>query len=397
MFIRKILLSLLLAAPALSINEDLGVYVVSQQFVQLIAKYRVNAPLQVYADKALVTLTPSERDDLVNLVHENQNFCAGVTDVTDEYTKSENKENFLREFSQAQEPNFAPAHYAIGHETQARNLMNIVSSEQYDGFIRRYINFPDRYGNSSTGVDASNFLKNYLLAQAKQNGRNEIEVKEVVTGGSYLQNSVYARIPGSDASLPGILIGGHMDTLRNNKPGADDDASGSSVVAELYRAVLASGMKFKRDIYFAFYAAEEVGLVGSNVMAKKFKKDGVKLAGILQFDMVGYKSPKENLPLHFVEDNVSDELTQFTKDLAIKYLGVKSNEMGTTLCNYECSDHASWNRQGYATAFPFESSFNNMNRQIHTAKDTMEMVNVEHAMRFVKLGAVWIAEMGEAL
>ncbi len=395
MAIKKIIFALLIAVPALSLQEDSGFYVVSTKFVRLVEKYKVKLPLQVFEDKALVTLTASERDDLVNAVHENQNFCAGVTDVSDEYVKSENKENFLREFSVLQNPNFVSDDYEIKHEAQVRNLIDLVDAAKYEAFIRKYIAFPDRYSNSETGKKASEYLKTYSEDLAKTHGRNDIEVQEVTAGKNYLQKSIYARIRGTDSSLPGILLGGHMDTLRNNKPGADDDASGATVVAELYRAVLESGMKFKRDIYFTYYAAEEVGLVGSNVMAKQFKASDVKLRGVLQFDMVGYNA-KEPLPMHFVEDNVSDELTKFTKDLAVKYLGLQTRDMGTTLCNYECSDHASWNRQGYPSAFPFESSFDNMNHKIHTANDTMDTVNVEHAMRFVKLGAAWIAEMAEA-
>lgn len=395
MAIRKIIFALLVAVPAFSLQEDSGFYVVATKFVKFVEKYRVKSPLQVFEDKALVTLTASERDDLVNAVHENQSFCAGVTDVSDEYVQSQNKENFLREFSLAQTPNFMADNYEIKHETQARNLIDLVDAAKYEEFIRKYIAFPDRYSNSETGKQASEYLKAYSENLAKAHGRNDVEVQEVTAGKNYLQKTIYARIRGTDSTLPGILIGGHMDTLRSNKPGADDDASGTTVVAELYRAVLDSGMKFKRDIYFTYYAAEEVGLVGSNVMAKQFKSSGVKLRGVLQFDMVGYNA-QEPLPMHFVEDNVSNELTQFTKDLAVKYLGLKTREMGTTLCNYECSDHASWNRQGYPSAFPFESSFDNMNHKIHTAKDNMDTVNVEHAIRFVKLGAAWIAEMGEA-
>lgn len=380
----------------MSINEEVGLYVISKDFVKLINNYNVATPLQVFENKALITLTPSERDDLVQRVHENQNFCAGVTDVTEEYVTSANQPTFLQNYIESQALPFAPLDVSIGHETQANSLISRVKADRFESFLKKYIEFPDRYGNSETGKAASNFLASQLSSWANEYQRTDIEVKEVVTGKSYAQNSIFARIPGTDSSLPGVLIGGHMDTLKNAKPGADDDASGTATVMEVFRSVLESGMKFKRDLYFAFYAAEEVGLVGSGVMARQFKANNIALRGVLQFDMVGFLSQEETFPMHFVEDNVSDELTMFTKELAKHYLGLTDAQLGSVNCNYECSDHASWNRQGYPSAFPFESSMKNMNHKIHTAKDTMDTVNIKHAMQFVKLGAAFVAEMAEA-
>ena len=51
-------------------------------------------------------------------------------------------------------------------------------------------------------------------------------------------------------------------------PGADDDASGIATLTEVIRVALANGWKPKRTVKFMGYAAEEVGLRGSNAIAQ---------------------------------------------------------------------------------------------------------------------------------
>ena len=53
-------------------------------------------------------------------------------------------------------------------------------------------------------------------------------------------------------------------------PGADDDASGCSVVIKLFRVLSKLKKKPYRTITFMFYAGEEIGLVGSNEIAMRY-------------------------------------------------------------------------------------------------------------------------------
>lgn len=396
MKIQKLILVALLAfsvtAAAKKESASLGYYVIESHFLSYIPDANSKV-IEKLGTKVVIKLTANERDDLVEKIHEVSKFCGGVTDVTDEYKVK--PVGFLKEFSKPAPVKLFKESFAINADKQVRSVVSSIKSDRYDQYIRKYISFPDRYSNSENGRKAHEFLRDSMNEIAKSHNRSDIVVTEVATGKNYLQSSIVVKIPGKDSSLPGVLLGGHMDTLRNNKPGADDDASGTVAVAEVFQSVLDSGLKFKRDLYFVYYAAEEVGLVGSSYVVKKFKNDNIDLRGVLQFDMIGYKSENETNSISFVEDNVSDELTSFVKTLATHYLGIKSNEMGKTLCNYECSDHASWNRQGYATAFPFEAEMDNMNREIHTAGDDMSKVDLTHAMKYVKLGAAFAVEMAE--
>ncbi len=361
----KIFIATLFVLPAMAAVQEKGFYVIEKQFLVHIkdSKQKIVEQLE---NKVVVKLTADERDDLVEKIHDGTNFCAGVTDVTEDYQKK--GKGFLKNFGPAPQ-RFLGETYKIANREKTTAAIGHVSSDRFLQLIEKYTAFPDRYSNSETGKQAHEFLRDTAKELAKNSSRSDIEVTEVTTGKSYTQNSVVIKIPGADSSLPGVLLGGHMDTLKNNKPGADDDASGTVAIAEVYQAILDSGLKFKRDLYFVFYAAEEVGLVGSNVVAKQFQAKNIDLKGVLQFDMIGFKAASEQKSIHFVEDNVSSELTKYVKELASTYVGIAAKDMGRTLCNYECSDHASWNRLGYAAAFPFEAAMGTMNKDLHTARD----------------------------
>lgn len=65
-------------------------------------------------------------------------------------------------------------------------------------------------------------------------------------------------------------------------------------------------------------------------------------------------------------------------------------------CGYACSDHASWTRAGYPSAFPFETAFSEYNPDIHTPKDTMEKLDAGHGLNYLKLSLAFAVEMAEA-
>jgi len=73
------------------------------------------------------------------------------------------------------------------------------------------------------------------------------------------------------ANAPGATVNVNLDSLRRIRPpkrdsirnGADDDGSGSMAVLEIAEAIAAMPVKPKRSTIFAWWTAEEDGLVGS--------------------------------------------------------------------------------------------------------------------------------------
>jgi leucyl aminopeptidase len=94
-------------------------------------------------------------------------------------------------------------------------------------------------------------------------------------------------------------------------------------------------------------------------------------------------------------------MTDFTNEAQNAFLGklidtyLPTIKWGYDKCGYACSDHASWNRQGYPVSMPFESKKNDMNGKIHTGRDTIEQSGgtAEHAAKFARMGVAFVLEL----
>ncbi len=120
-------------------------------------------------------------------------------------------------------------------------------------------------------------------------------IKSRNTGTSY---NVAGLLEGSDPELKNetIIISGHHDhdgkSGKDIYYGADDNASGTTGVVTLARAMSANatadnGMKPKRSILFVVFAAEERGLLGSFYMAAHPLRPLATTRAMINFDMIG--------------------------------------------------------------------------------------------------------------
>ena len=106
--------------------------------------------------------------------------------------------------------------------------------------------------------------------------------------------NVYAILHGTDPAQANrvVLVTGHYDSRNSDNfnthdpaPGANDDASGTSVSIESARVL--SKLKFPSTIIFLTVAGEEQGLNGSRHFAKFAKSQGWDLEAVLNNDIVG--------------------------------------------------------------------------------------------------------------
>ncbi len=105
--------------------------------------------------------------------------------------------------------------------------------------------------------------------------------------------NVVAWIEGSDPKLRRevVVVGGHFDHTGRHMgllfPGADDNASGSAVVMETAHAFSRLSPAPKRSVAFVLFGGEEMGLQGSSWFADHLPAPFEKVAGMLNFDMLG--------------------------------------------------------------------------------------------------------------
>ncbi len=80
--------------------------------------------------------------------------------------------------------------------------------------------------------------------------------------------NVVAEIPGTDKAGEVVMLGGHLDSWHAST-GATDNATGCAVMMEAARIIRALGLKPRRTVRVALWAAEEQGLLGSQAYVKE--------------------------------------------------------------------------------------------------------------------------------
>jgi len=282
------------------------------------------------------------------------------------------------------------------HQSFVDPLLDQLSSTNIWDTVGWFSSYTTRYYTSTTGVQAVNALIEEYTGHGNNHPRIEIQA---FTHPTWAQPSVIARIYGNVAPNEIVIIGGHIDSTSSGAtaPGADDDASGTATVLEVFRIYAQhtrNGWLPERTLEFHGYAAEEVGLRGSQAIATSYATAGENVVGMLQMDMTGYVGSGTTPTIGVVTDaqftNVA--LNAFIRTLIPEYTRF-TNGGTNTACNYACSDHASWARSGYAASFAFESTFSNSNPYIHTPNDQRTRLNQAHMLEFAKLACSFIGEL----
>ena len=334
---------------------------------------------------------------LSHMMHEDFNRCGGfIVHESEEEAKSVLADQLSRRFAKS----LSFVSYSITEGQKVNTLVNQTSELNIRDMIASLTSYQNRYYKAQTGVDSQGFVKKTWEKLAA--GRTDVSV-ELYQHTKYPQPSVIMTIEGSIMKDEIVIIGGHGDSIagwwgreKARAPGADDNASGISTITEIIRVLMSSGYKPQRTIKFMSYAAEEVGLLGSNDIAKEFKAQSQNVVGVVQFDMTNYKGT-DNLDIVFMTDFTNEAQTKFMGSLIDTYIPTVS--WGYSKCGYGCSDHASWHNAGYPASMPFESTMGDINRNIHTKNDTIDVDrsggNADHAEKFAKLGIAFAVEMGK--
>jgi hypothetical protein len=178
-------------------------------------------------------------------------------------------------------------------------IASITSDELYEHVE---VLADDVYEGRSAGSRGGRAAAQYIIQELRR-----YDLTPAGTNGQYTQTfdngwrNILVLVPGDDSQLERetIVVGAHYDHVgRGSRDtsygpigrihnGADDNASGVSVMLETIEAFAASGIRTRRSILFAFWDGEEQGLRGSRYWLKHptVPADGVKLA--ITIDMVG--------------------------------------------------------------------------------------------------------------
>ena len=340
---------------------------------------------------SVVQLNALEVEQLSQLIHHDLHRCGG-------FMQHDSKEEAIQALTSQGDIHFAKnavfSDYSIDQASMVRPMVAMVTEPSIRGMIDKLTAFNTRYYKSETGVKSSEFIRDTWATLAKK--RNDVSV-ELYKHKNWPQASIIMTITGSEKPEEVVILGGHADSIAGmfggggRAPGADDNASGIATITETIRILMASDFKPKRTIKFMGYAAEEVGLLGSKEIANSFKASGTKVVGVMQLDMT-LRHGTADKDIVMMSDFTNQAQNEFIGRLIDEYVKVP---WGYSKCGYGCSDHASWTAAGYPASIPFESTMDDINRAIHTAKDTVESSggDAKHAAKFAKLATAFVVEL----
>jgi len=331
----------------------------------------------------------SEALELGELAHQHGR-CGGFFDLTHQMQVSAKPLAPVESFS------LSLADRPMTQQLYLEQSLAILDTQRLFKTVSDLSSFRNRFYKSDTGVQAANFIADQFRAIAKN--RNDIKV-EMFNHSRWAQPSVVVTLAGKGPQANEIVvIGGHEDSINQtafgmpgmNAPGADDNATGVATILEVFRVLVETDFQPNRTIKFMTYAAEEVGLLGSQDIANTFKSKNMPVVAVAQFDMTGFPGAGDQVV--FMSDFTSNELTKFSQKLMDTYVKAV---WSTDKCGYACSDHASWNKAGYPAIMPFEATMSADNKDIHTTRDLISKLDFNFALHFAKLGLSFAAELSK--
>jgi hypothetical protein len=213
-------------------------------------------------------------------------------------------------------------------------------------------------------------------------------------------NNIVGYIPASSPSKDYVVIGAHYDHIGKGEyssraedkdrnlvhNGADDNASGTALVLEL--AEYFSKLKetnptlFKKNLVFALWSGEELGLIGSKAFLDKCPIDTKDIKAYLNFDMVG-----------MLKDNKLTLQGLGSSSDWKKLIEKKNIVAGFDLQLQDDPYIPSDGMEFYKANIPMIAFFTGLHDAYHHPKDDIENLNYEGEERIAKFASLIIQDL----
>ncbi|HEV2091739.1 MAG TPA: M20/M25/M40 family metallo-hydrolase [Rubrobacter sp.] len=167
----------------------------------------------------------------------------------------------------------------------------------------------------------------------------------VAEGGGDRTANVIAQTPGGDAENT-VMVGSHLDSVPEG-PGINDNGSGSATTLEIALRLAELDAEPANRVRFAFWGAEEIGLVGSSHYVEGLDEAEIgNISAYLNLDMTG--SPNFVSTLYEGPDEVEDVFDS--------YFEARGIEAETTSALDGRSDHGPFQDEGVPTGGLFSGA-----------------------------------------
>ncbi len=236
-------------------------------------------------------------------------------------------------------------------------------------------------------------------------------------------SNIVAVLPGTINKDREVLVTAHYDTLALARvltdeerrageeikpadpnaiaPGVNDDGSGTAAVMELARVM--SQHEFEKTVVFVLFVAEEQGLVGSALFARKANGEKRQIEAVLNNDIIGSDVSGDGMSDSvsvrvFSEDpadSPSRQVARYLKEIGERYVPGMHVELVFRADRFgRGGDHTPFNQEGFA-AIRISSAEENYANQ-HTKTDTFANMSPAYTTRVAKINGAAAATLALA-
>ncbi|MFH4963898.1 M28 family peptidase [Gaetbulibacter sp. M235] len=214
----------------------------------------------------------------------------------------------------------------------------------------------DALKGRNTGTEGIEMAANYIENIFNKNNikpyfetyRDTFKVKD------FVGSNIVGFIEGNDPELKNeiVVIGAHYDHIGFGKViendsianGANDNAAGTSAVLA-FAEYFSNAKSNKRSIIFALFSGEEMGLLGSDHLAKKLKEQNVNLYTMLNFEMIGVPFKDRDYEAFVTGYDLSNMAEKMNAYIGSNYIG--KSDVSVKYSLFKRSDN-----------YPFYTAFN---------------------------------------
>jgi len=216
--------------------------------------------------------------------------------------------------------------------------------------------------------------------------------------------NIIAEIPGTDLKDQIVMLGGHFDSWHGGT-GATDDGTGVAAAMEAVRILESLGVKPRRTVRVALWAAEEEGLIGSRTYVAQHFGERVGGGGGMAAMMGGgggelkLKPEHEKLSVYFNHDNGSGKFrgiylqgNEAARSIFRTWLAPFASMGATTISlqNTGGTDHLSFDGVGLPGFQFIQDPLEYDTRTHHSTADVFERVQADDMKQAATIMAAFV-------
>ena len=298
--------------------------------------------------------------------------------------------------------------FALTLQTQAQKQDDMRQAVEYLASQELGGRYPGTVGDTLASDFITKQLRKLKLKPVLKEKKNKGFYHDFTYGKTEKRttHNILAVLPGKDKKLRNefIVVGSHYDHLGMGgqgsgsrrpdtlgvHPGADDNASGDAIVLELAKYFKKKGSS--RSIIFAFFGAEEQGLVGSKLFLDWLKHEDIRrinlpanqkgIVAMVNLDMVGRMRDKA------LSVSGTGTSSQF-KAIAEQVAGQTGLNISCTPDGYGPSDHASF----VAVDIPVLFLTTGGHMEYHTPDDVPSTLNYDGMQQTLEFSEQLITQL----